>query len=105
MKLLTVSEVAEILRLGESTVYELVSKGKIAGFRIGPASGGIRIAQDDLDAYLTSSRIDHKGETPRKVSRPRLKHIKVSRGFIADRHVSSGKKLDSCDATSAHKEI
>ena len=77
MQLLKVSEVAEILRLGESTVYDLVSKGKIAGFRIGLANGGIRIAQEDLDRYLASSRIEQKGETPRKASRPRLRHIKT----------------------------
>jgi len=79
MTLLTVSEVAKLLRLGESTVYELIAKGKIGAFRIGPANGGIRISQDDLDAYLASSRVEaeDEGTTPRPVSRPRLKHIKI----------------------------
>ncbi len=77
MKLLTVSEVADILRLGESTVYQLLSKGEIAGFRIGPTHGGIRVSQNDLDLYLNSCRMDKKGEKPQTVSRPRLKHIKI----------------------------
>ena len=77
MNLLTVPEVAAVLRLGESTVYELVSKGKIPRFEIGPKNGGIRIDQDDLNAYLASCRKEKKDETPQKVSRPRLKHIKV----------------------------
>ncbi len=77
MTLLTIKEVAKILRLAESTVYQMVSKGKITGFRIGPTHGGIRVSQSDLDLYLASCKMEEKDEKPPKVSRPRLKHIKI----------------------------
>ena len=76
MKLMTVAEVAELLRLGESTVYALLDQGKIAGFRIGPRSGGIRISEDDVWRYLESCRVGPKEQTPKAPSR-RLKHIKL----------------------------
>lgn len=77
MKIYTVSEAAKILRLGESSVYELVSQEKIGHFEVGPKGGGIRISQSDIDDYLASCRKEKKGGTPKKVSTPRLKHLKL----------------------------
>ena len=58
MRLLLVSEVAEMLRCAESTVYALIDQGKLAGFRIGPHRGGIRISEDDVQAYLDGARVN-----------------------------------------------
>jgi excisionase family DNA binding protein len=74
--LLTVDAVAERLSCARSTVYELISSGKLTGFRIGPRNGGIRVSEDDLLAYLQSCRVGAK-EKPRRAPPPRLKHIKL----------------------------
>lgn len=76
MNLLTVDAVAERLSCARSTVYELISSGKLVGFRIGPRNGGIRIAEEDLLAYLETCRVGVKQE-PRRAPTPRLKHIKL----------------------------
>ncbi|PQO47352.1 helix-turn-helix domain-containing protein [Blastopirellula marina] len=75
--LLTIKQVAERLNCAESTVYALVSTGKISGFRIGANNGGIRISEEDLQLYLDSCRIGETAkEEPRKAP-PRLKHLKL----------------------------
>jgi len=76
VKLLTVDEVAEVLRCARSTVYALVAAGKIAGFRIGPSHGGIRIDEADLQAYLDTCRTE-PAAAPRTGLRPKLKHLRA----------------------------
>lgn len=76
MKLLTVTEAAEYLRLGESTVYQLLSDGLIAGFRVGPRKGGIRISEADLLAYLDSCRIEGPKERPSPSQKVKLRHLR-----------------------------
>jgi excisionase family DNA binding protein len=55
-RLLTIREVAAILRCSRSAVYALVSDGRIVAYRIGPNAGGIRISADDLAIYLSDCR-------------------------------------------------
>ncbi len=74
VKLLTVAEVSAMLRVGESTVYALLGSGKIAGFRIGPRAGGIRIDEQDVLAYLERCRTGPK-ERPRSRQQVKLKHL------------------------------
>ena len=48
-KLLTVEEVAEVLRVSKMTVYRLAEKGELPSVRVGRS---IRIVEDGLDMYL-----------------------------------------------------
>ena len=50
-KLLTVSEIAEIFRVGRSKAYDIVGKREIPYIRIGRE---IRFRRSDIDAYLKS---------------------------------------------------
>ena len=74
--LLTVREVAEMLRVSPSLVYQLVEARKLACHRIGSRQGAIRISVADVDDYLSECRYDRQEEMP-KLPRPRLKHLKL----------------------------
>jgi excisionase family DNA binding protein len=74
MKLLTVQECAALLRLGESTIYRLIDEGKLAGFRIGPRQGGVRIAESDVLAYLERCRTGPT-DRPRSKQQVTLKRL------------------------------
>jgi excisionase family DNA binding protein len=52
-KLLTVKEVAGFLRVQQSTVYELVRKGRLHGIHVSRTV--LRIRQSDLDAFVGSA--------------------------------------------------
>jgi excisionase family DNA binding protein len=58
-ELLTVQEVARTLRVCTATVYRLCERGEIAHLRV---SNAIRVAADDLQAYLRGGQA---GEGPR----------------------------------------
>jgi excisionase family DNA binding protein len=76
--LLTVREVAEILRVSPSLVYQLVEAQQLACHRIGSRKGAIRIAPADVDDYLARCRNERRDDTPKsKPSHPRLKHVKL----------------------------
>jgi excisionase family DNA binding protein len=48
-QLLTVAEVADLLRVSNMTVYRLIKAGQIGAIRVGK---NYRIPQHDLDSYL-----------------------------------------------------
>ena len=52
-KSLSTREVAEILHVSKSTIYELIRRGEINSYRIGRK---VRFTQDDVDAYIARSR-------------------------------------------------
>ena len=69
MQLLTVENVAEMLQISRSKVYEL--KENIGHYKIG---GSARFAEHDVLRFLDDCKVN--GERPRKPApRPRLKHI------------------------------
>ena len=72
--LLTVREVAQVLRVSANCVYELVGNGKLVCYRVGAGRGAIRVRRTDVDAYLAACRME-KGEQAPRVPRPRLKHL------------------------------
>jgi len=74
--LLTVREVAGILRVSASLVYQLVERGKLACHRIGNRNGAIRISAADVEEYLAQCRTERTEQTP-EPPRPRLKHLKL----------------------------
>lgn len=57
-RLWRVSEVAFFLGISRQSVYTLIRKGSISALHIGPGkSGGIRILDEDLKAYIQKCRI------------------------------------------------
>jgi excisionase family DNA binding protein len=65
---LTVSEVARILEVKETTVYALCRERLLGHRRIGVGRGTIRISRADLDAYIESSRVETRARPPEKIS-------------------------------------
>ena len=53
---LTINEVADILRLHPTTIYRLVKRGELPGFKIG---GNWRINRASLDVWLSADRPQH----------------------------------------------
>lgn len=56
--LLTVAEVADLLRVSNMTVYRLIKGGELAAIRVGK---NYRIRQQDLDAYLSAGSVQASG--------------------------------------------
>ena len=52
--LLKIPEAAEILKMGRSTVYKLISTKELPSIRIGRM---IRISREDIDKFLSDHRI------------------------------------------------
>jgi len=50
---LTVQQVAEILSVNERTVYRMVSKGELPGFRV---AGSWRFLSEDLEAWIAEQK-------------------------------------------------
>jgi len=55
-KSLSTQEVAEILHVSKSTIYDLIRRGEIHSYKIGRK---VRFTQDDVDAYIARSRHEH----------------------------------------------
>ena len=80
-KSLSTQEVADILHVSRSTIYDLIRKGEIHSYKIGRK---VRFTQDDVDAYIARSRHEHSTRpvknidthstllTPEKEERPEL---------------------------------
>ena len=55
-KSLSTQEVADILHVSKSTIYDLIRRGEIQSYKIGRK---VRFTQDDVDAYIARSRHEH----------------------------------------------
>ena len=55
VQFLTVSEVAEIMRVSKMTVYRLVHAGELPAVRVGKS---FRVPQDALTSYLAAAYIE-----------------------------------------------
>ena len=55
-KSLSTQEVAQILHVSKSTIYDLIKRGEIHSYKIGRK---VRFTQDDVDAYIARSRHEH----------------------------------------------
>jgi excisionase family DNA binding protein len=53
-RLLTVSEVAQTLRVSNMTVYRLVSAGELPALRVGRS---VRLRAEDVESYLSGRLI------------------------------------------------
>ena len=63
-KSLSTQEVADILRVSKSTVYDLIRKGEIHSFKIGRK---VRFTQEDVDAYIARSKHEQAVRPVQKV--------------------------------------
>ena len=52
VKLMTVAEVAAVMRVSKMTVYRLVHNGELPAVRVGRS---FRVSEDDVNEYLKSS--------------------------------------------------
>lgn len=57
-RLLTVDEVASLLRVSKTSVYRLVEGRRLAFFRF---PGSLRFSEDDVEAYLRQARVEAMG--------------------------------------------
>jgi excisionase family DNA binding protein len=55
VKLLTVAEVAAIMRLSKMTVYRMVNSGQLPALKVGRS---VRIPEHVVDEYLRKSYVD-----------------------------------------------
>ena len=63
-KSLSTQEVADILHVSKSTVYDLIRRGEIHSYKVGRK---VRFTQDDVDAYIARSRHEHSTMPVKKV--------------------------------------
>ena len=63
-KSLSTQEVADILHVSKSTIYDLIRRGEIHSYKIGRK---VRFTQDDVDAYIARSRHEHSTMPVRRV--------------------------------------
>lgn len=54
---LSTQEVAEMLHVSRSTIYDLIRRGELHSYRIGRK---VRFTQDDVDAYIARARHEQK---------------------------------------------
>ena len=53
---LSTQEVADMLHVSKSTIYDLIRRGEIHSYKIGRK---VRFTEDDVDAYIARSRHEH----------------------------------------------
>ena len=63
-KSLSTQEVAELLYVSKSTIYELIRRGEINSYKVGRK---VRFTQDDVDAYIARSRHEQSVQPVRQV--------------------------------------
>jgi len=58
-RLLTVGEVADIMRVSNMTVYRLIKSGQIGAIRVGK---NYRIRESEVDRYLSERSVQAEGD-------------------------------------------
>lgn len=58
--LLTVGEVASLMRVSNMTVYRLIKAGQLAAIRVGK---NYRIRRTDVDRYLSERSVNVQGDS------------------------------------------
>ena len=61
---LSTQEVADILHVSKSTIYDLIRKGEIHSYKIGRK---VRFTQEDVDAYIARSRHEHSTASVQRI--------------------------------------
>lgn len=57
-EILTLPEVAQLLKVAEKTVYTMAQKGEIPAFKV---RGQWRFKRDDIDAWIERQKLEAKG--------------------------------------------
>ena len=57
-EILTLPEVAQLLKVAEKTVYTMAQKGALSAFKVG---GQWRFKRDDIDAWIERQKLEAKG--------------------------------------------
>jgi putative molybdopterin biosynthesis protein len=60
MKLLTVQEVADLMKVSEKTVRRLIKRGDLAAYKVGER-GQLRVKEYDLEQYVEAKRVQVGG--------------------------------------------
>lgn len=76
---LTIKEFAELVGISLSSAYQAVHSGELSTYRLGARKGAIRIARNDVQAYLDHRRVETTRSQPKSPPRA-LKHLKIARG-------------------------
>lgn len=85
-RLLTVTDVADRLRLSVALIYSMVNAGTLPALRVGNGRGSIRFREQDVLDYLTDcSVIGKRKQQPaqrhrKRVKQSQLKHLTVRKG-------------------------
>jgi len=61
MKLLTVQEVADTIKVSEKTVRRLIKSGELVAYKVGER-GQLRVKEDELERYVEAQRIQVEDE-------------------------------------------
>lgn len=72
--MLRIADVAKRLDCSVANAYALIESGRLAHFRVGAHRGGIRVSEDQLQAFLDSAS---EGPDVSRPARSRLKHVRV----------------------------
>lgn len=75
--LLTVREVAAMLRLSEASIYLMATSGKLPHLRVGNGRGSLRFRASEVDDFLDSGRGGLQPRTRTTRERHTMKHLKV----------------------------
>lgn len=57
MKLLSIQEVAETMKVSKRTVRRLIKRGAIAAYKVGER-GQFRVKEEELERYLEAQRVE-----------------------------------------------
>lgn len=57
MKLLTIQEVAETMKVSEKTVRRLIKRGAIVAYKVGER-GQLRVKERELERYVETRRVE-----------------------------------------------
>ena len=60
MKLLTVQEVADMMKVSQKTVRRLIKRGDLAAYKVGER-GQLRVKDRDLEQYVEAKRVQVEG--------------------------------------------
>ena len=69
MKLLTVQEVADTMKVSEKTVRRMIKRGDIAAYSLGDR-GQLRVKETDLEQYVDAQRVRINSEPNAEVTEP-----------------------------------
>ena len=78
-KSLSTQEVADILHVSKSTIYDLIRRGEINSYKIGRK---VRFTQDDVDSYIARFRLPEGNQPLHREQLPGYRHH--HRGGVTD---------------------